>query len=89
MLDALQAICSEVETVHGAGRTDSGVSALAQRAHFDAPARASLDTHNWQNALNANLPPQIRVTKCEKVDQEFHARYDAAGKTYRYRFLSW
>jgi tRNA pseudouridine38-40 synthase len=85
LLVALQTVCSAVSSVHGAGRTDSGVSAIAQRAHFDAPENTSLDHHNWQNALNANLPAQIRVTKCEAVDKEFHARYDAVGKTYRYR----
>jgi len=85
LLDALQAVCPMVDSVHGAGRTDSGVSALAQTAHFDAPGSVSLDNSDWKQALNANLPPQIRVTKCEAADQEFHARFDAVGKTYRYR----
>jgi len=85
LLKALQTVCPEVDNVHGAGRTDSGVSALAQRAHFDAPDSASLDKENWQQALNANLPPQIRVTKCEVAEQDFHARFTAIGKIYRYR----
>lgn len=85
LLGALRTVCPEIGGVSGAGRTDAGVSALAQRAHFDAPAGVSLDSDKWQQALNANLPPQIRVMKCEEVDQAVHARFDAIGKTYRYR----
>lgn len=82
---ALQGVCPLVRHVHGAGRTDSGVSALAQCAHFDAPVSAKLNCRNWQQALNAHLPPQIRVMKCEAVAADFHARFDAIGKLYRYR----
>ncbi|NOX99932.1 MAG: tRNA pseudouridine(38-40) synthase TruA [Verrucomicrobia bacterium] len=85
LLRALQKVCAEIVGVHGAGRTDAGVSAIGQRAHFDAPADTSLNCDNWLQASNANLPPQIRVVKCEAVDQEFHARFDALEKTYRYR----
>ena len=58
--------------VHGAGRTDAGVHALAQCVHVDvdkalAPAR-------WTEALNALLPPTIRVMRCRYVSNEFHAR---------------
>jgi len=87
LLRALQTVCGEVSGVHGAGRTDAGVSALAQQAHFDAPNSASLDCDSWKRALNANLPPQIRVMKCESVPPEFHARFEATGKTYRYRLF--
>ncbi len=87
LLGALQTICPEVVGVHGAGRTDAGVSALAQQAHFDAPGSASLDCDSWPQALNANLPLQIRVMNCEVVDPEFHARFHALGKTYRYRLF--
>lgn len=85
LLAALQVICPQVSSVHGAGRTDAGVSALAQRAHFDAPGSASLSCTNWLQALNANLPPQIRVDHCVAVDADFHARFHASGKIYRYR----
>lgn len=88
LLAALRAVCPDIATVHGAGRTDAGVSALAQRAHFDAPGNARLDSGNWQQALNSHLPPQIRVMKCEAADQDFHARFDATGKTYRYRIFA-
>src|SRR4029077_1406486 len=72
--------------VHGAGRTDAGVHALAQCAHVDvdkalAPAR-------WTEALNAFLAPTIRVMRCRYVANEFHARTSAKGKIYRYRIWS-
>src|SRR6266511_6458519 len=72
--------------VHGAGRTDAGVHALAQCAHVDfnkalAPAR-------WTEALNALLPPAIRGLRCQYVSSNFHARFSAKGKIYRYRIWS-
>src|SRR5436305_14284028 len=70
--------------VHGAGRTDAGVHALAQCAHVD-PAEDGLSTARWREALNALLPPAIRVLHCRYVSQNFHARLSAKGKTYRYR----
>jgi tRNA pseudouridine38-40 synthase len=71
--------------VHGSGRTDAGVHALGQVAHFDAPDACRLDEGEWHRALNALLPPSIRVMRCERVGPEFHARFDATGKVYRYR----
>jgi tRNA pseudouridine38-40 synthase len=70
--------------VHGAGRTDAGVHALGQCAHVDLAERR-LSSAQWVNALNANLPPTIRVTRCVYVAKDFHARYSAKGKVYRYR----
>lgn len=71
--------------VHGSGRTDTGVHALAQVAHFDLPAEPSLTPSDWLRALNANLPPAIRITACtEATAPGFHARFSATGKTYRY-----
>ncbi len=87
LLKALKGVCPQIESVQGSGRTDAGVSAMAQRAHFDAPASARLDVGNWQKALNAHLPPQIRVMDCEQVDLDFHARFNATGKCYRYRLF--
>src|SRR3981081_515343 len=71
--------------VHGAGRTDAGVHALAQCAHVDLapPWRSRLTPAQWVAALNANLPPAIRVMRCAYVPQSFHARYSAKGKVYR------
>ena len=69
--------------VHGAGRTDAGVHALAQCAHADVSKL--LPTHRWIEALNALLPPAIRVVRCRNVSKDFHARFSAKGKVYRYR----
>lgn len=73
--------------VHGAGRTDAGVHALGQCAHVDLPP-ATLAPALWTAALNALLPPQIRVMRCGFVPRTFHARFSARGKTYRYRIAT-
>ena len=70
--------------VHGAGRTDAGVHALAQCAHVDLVDR-KLSAERWPTALNASLPPTIRVLGSRYVSQQFHARFSAKGKLYRYR----
>src|SRR6266702_5228669 len=80
---AFERVTGRPVRVHGAGRTDAGVHALAQCAHVDvnkalAPAR-------WMEALNALLPPAIRVLRCRYVSNDFHARLSAKGKVYRYR----
>jgi tRNA pseudouridine38-40 synthase len=81
---ALLRVTSEPVRVHGAGRTDAGVHALAQCAHVDLPNRR-LTSARWLGALNANLPATIRVMRCSYVPKDFHARYSAKGKIYRYR----
>lgn len=68
--------------IHCAGRTDAGVHAYGQRAHFDAPDR-NLD---WRKCLNAVLPVDIRVIAAQQVPDNFHARKDACAKTYFYQF---
>lgn len=69
--------------VHGAGRTDAGVHALAQSAHVDL-ANRKLTPQRWVTALNAMLPPTIRILRCRWVGPDFHARFSARGKVYRY-----
>ena len=81
---AVERIGGKRVRVHGAGRTDAGVHALAQCAHVD-PAEDGLSTARWREALNALLPPAIRILHCSYVSQNFHARLSAKGKTYRYR----
>jgi tRNA pseudouridine38-40 synthase len=69
--------------VHGSGRTDSGVHAEGQVASFRLQKEwtgAAL-----RNALNGNLPPDIRVLHAEAVNEEFHARFSAKSKTYCYQ----
>ena len=70
--------------LHGSGRTDAGVHALAQVAHFDAPDDLTMNPFNWVPALNTKLPASIRVMACEEVAADFHARISAVEKTYRY-----
>ncbi|MCB1094465.1 MAG: tRNA pseudouridine(38-40) synthase TruA [Verrucomicrobiae bacterium] len=78
--------CGEGERicVHGSGRTDAGVHALGQVAHFDAREGASLDSDAWRRALNVNLPPTVRIMDCAEAPSDFHARFDACRKTYAY-----
>ena len=67
----------------GASRTDSGVHALGQIAHFDL--KTSLDNNDIKNAMNARLPHEIRITEVESVSDKFHSRYDAKRKEYIYQ----
>jgi tRNA pseudouridine38-40 synthase len=84
--NAFRALCAgERISVHGSGRTDAGVHALAQIAHADVPAAIRHPPERWVLALNAHLPPQIRVLAVRFVSSDFHARFDAKGKVYRYR----
>lgn len=71
--------------VHGAGRTDAGVHAMGQVAHFDAPIETRMKGEAWVRALNSTLVPALRVMACEEVSPKFHAQYDARGKLYEYR----
>src|SRR5437879_5934221 len=81
---ALHKISGQRVRVHGAGRTDTGVHALAQCAHVDLTDRR-LSVEGLARALNAILPPSIRVLDCRSVPENFHARFSAIGKLYRYR----
>lgn len=73
----------------GAGRTDAGVHARAQTAHFRAAH--PLDPFKFSYSLNALLPSDIRVTQLHEVPEDFHARYSAMGKRYTYhlRLAPW
>ena len=66
----------------GSGRTDAGVHARGQTAHFDA--KEPLETSRLRNSLNALLPPDIRIQRIDPVDPDFHARYSASSKIYHY-----
>ena len=81
---ALHKISGQRIRVHGAGRTDAGVHALAQCAHVDLPDKR-ISTERWRTALNALLPAAVRILRCQYVSQKFHARFSARGKLYRYR----
>ena len=79
---ALAEIEGRVVTVYGAGRTDAGVHALGQVASFrlDHP----IEPPRLLRALNAKLPADVRVVDVDTVPDDFHARYGARHKTYRY-----
>ncbi|MFA7166323.1 MAG: tRNA pseudouridine(38-40) synthase TruA [Desulfoplanes sp.] len=80
--NALATLCGVPTRIYGSGRTDSGVHAMAQVAHMDIP---DTRTHiPWQKALNAILPPSIRIIDVQTVGADFHARYASVSKTYSY-----
>lgn len=81
---AILKLTGEELCVSGASRTDAGVHALGQSAHFDTESRIPADKFSF--ALNTLLPPDIRVTRSEEVPLEFHARFSTRGKRYRYLF---
>ncbi len=70
--------------LYAAGRTDAGVHALGQVVHTDVHQVRAPDI--WRAALNAHLPPDIRVRQVEEVGADFHARKSARGKLYHYAF---
>lgn len=72
--------------IHGAGRTDSGVHAAGQVASFRLARE--WDARRLRDALNGNLPRDIRVLAAEPVSDEFHARFSARSKTYRYQLYT-
>lgn len=75
-------LTGEEVCVSGASRTDAGVHALGQSAHFDTQSRIPADKFSF--ALNTMLPPDIRVVRSEEVSMAFHARFSGRGKRYRY-----
>lgn len=83
--EALHSITGERIALFASGRTDSGVHALAQVAHFDTTARMPSDKFAY--ALNALLPRDIRVRYSADAPADFHARFQAEGKHYRYTLL--
>ena len=83
IVGVLQRLTQERVLLHGAGRTDAGVHALGQVASFKT--QAALSAEEFQRALNALLPPTIRIVAAEEVGPDFNARWSARGKIYRYR----
>jgi len=88
--NAVLGILGERVAVHGSGRTDAGVHALAQTAHLEiAPPQEHrlgrlIQADRWVAALNAALPPELRVLRATRASEDFHARFSASGKVYRY-----
>ncbi|XUU59438.1 tRNA pseudouridine(38-40) synthase TruA [Erythrobacter sp. HA6-11] len=85
--DAAHAITGEDVTLYSAGRTDTGVHALAMRSHVDI--EKDIAPFRLMEALNAHLRPNpIAVTDCEVVDDEWHARFSCIGRSYLYRIAN-
>jgi tRNA pseudouridine38-40 synthase len=82
---AAQAVADEPLTVHGAGRTDAGVHAAQQVAHFDTSATRS--ERQWLLGINSNLPPDVAVHWVREVPAAFDARRSALRRRYRYSVL--
>ncbi len=82
----LSLLCSEPITLHGAGRTDAGVHALGMVAHFQMQGNIPLVA--FSKGLNAMLPTDIRILAAEESQGDFHSRFSACGKTYRYDFFT-
>lgn len=80
---ALESVLGETVRVHGAGRTDAGVHALGQVAHFDDPR--GLPATRLRAALNGALPASVRVLELEPVADDFHALHAATAKHYVYQ----
>ena len=83
---ALEKLCKEPVAVYGSGRTDSGVHALGQSANFYSPFE-NMPSENYVRAVNAFLPPDVRVTAAREVPEDFSARKNATSRVYRY-FIS-
>lgn len=79
---AIYEVTGQRTSLQGSGRTDSGVHARAQVAHFDTDVRMAAD--KFAIALNTHLPADIRVLYSEETTPEFHARFSAKEKQYRY-----
>lgn len=80
--EAIRKLTGEETTIHGAGRTDAGVHALGQVAHFDTDSE--LDVERFLPGINYFLPKDIRINRCELVSDNFHSRFQASSRRYRY-----
>jgi tRNA pseudouridine38-40 synthase len=83
---ALSAVANEPVTVICAGRTDAGVHALQQVVHFDTSVQR--DLYAWMMGGNSNLPDDVRIIWVRKAVADFHARYSAIARFYRYIILN-
>ena len=85
LAEAVSAVADEAVVVHGSGRTDAGVHAVGQVAHFDTSARRT--QRQWLLGINSNLPPDVAVRWVRDVPADFDARRSALERRYRYTIL--
>jgi len=84
--DALTRVANHTVEITCAGRTDSGVHATAQVVHFDTKAERS--SRGWILGINSNLPDDISICWAQQVSDDFHARFSAVSRSYRYQILN-
>src|SRR5437870_153383 len=82
---SLREVTGKAHVVYAAGRTDAGAHAEGQVANFQTDGR--ITPHRLMPALNARLPEDVAVLTAEEVPDDFHARYSARWRRYRYRYL--
>ena len=82
---ALAVLVKTPVPIVGAGRTDAGVHARGQTAHFDAETR--MEGEHFVRGLNSFLPPDVRAVDCREVEPSFHARFSALGRVYHYHIV--
>jgi tRNA pseudouridine38-40 synthase len=80
--EAISAVTAQTTTIHGAGRTDTGVHASWQVAHFDTDSPIPPD--RWAKVLNTRLPPTISIVESVRVEDGWHAQFTALWRRYRY-----
>lgn len=85
---ALATVAKKPLRLHASGRTDAGVHASDQVAHFTPPPELTMNPLNWVAALNTKLPATIRIVACAEVPDDFHARFAARSKTYLYELAT-
>lgn len=79
---AISTVANHPVTITCAGRTDAGVHATGQVVHFNSDADRS--ERSWLFGVNSNLPPDISIIWAKEVEPDFHARFSATGRRYRY-----
>lgn len=79
---AIQSVVGQRVVIHAAGRTDTGVHAAAQVAHFDVVSL--IPAHRWADVINARLPEDILIRASAVVSVDWHARFSASWRRYRY-----
>jgi tRNA pseudouridine38-40 synthase len=85
LTDILEKLTQRRVVICAAGRTDAGVHAAGQVVNFKT--QSAMAPEEFQRSFNALLPPTIRVNSAEEVSPDFHSRWDALAKTYRYRIF--
>src|SRR5687768_12852698 len=83
--EAFAKIFTSVKRIHSSSRTDTGVHAVGMAAHVEIPKEEfKMPVRKIALAINAHLPPDIRIVSVRKCKPDFHARFSAKGKQYRY-----